>query len=185
MTDKPEWEMSDEALAKLSPAAMLARNLMVSEPEDPAAALQALFGTVDPTDEQIETVANDLGGELEEAVRSTDGKILRKDPMFPDRPDHADFWELSEVILRQDAAADNHEPLETILRDFDYESARYMAQQRGKRFMDLVKGGMEKGETNLELVMISMWMDGFVGGLQIGRSRAEDSMSDGSHRGQR
>ena len=55
-------------------------------------------------------------------------------PDFPGRPDHPDFWLLSQAVLDQDGQADVGQPVDDILaRRIDPDSAVYMAMQRALR----------------------------------------------------
>jgi hypothetical protein len=82
------------------------------------------------------------------------------DPRFPKRPDSADFWLLSQVVIDNDTAMDN----ETI--DFDDRLAQviepdavaYMAQQRALRIVG-------PSATKLQLAKVaSIWLDAFIAG---------------------
>jgi hypothetical protein len=169
--------MTREELMKISPAMAMAENLIGSD--DPEGALAALFGTPGPNGERPEVVFDATGGDLVDRLRSSTGtqQILKDDPMFPDRPQHPDFRDLVEVVLRQDGKADEGRSLEEVMQGFDYESVRYMAQQRALIFLQVASSDSDQA-----LLMTSMWLDGFVAGQQIGRTRPEISLRDASHR---
>jgi hypothetical protein len=178
---EPREPMTREELMKISPAMAMAENLIGSD--DPEGALAALFGTPGPDGKRPDVVFDATGSDLVDRLRRSTGtqQILKDDPMFPDRPQHPDFWDLVEVVLRQDEKADGGLPLEEAMQGFDYESVRYMAQQRAQTFLQ-----MAQPDSDQALLMTSMWLDGFVAGQQIGRARPEISLRDASHRtGQR
>lgn len=68
------------------------------------------------------------------------------DPRFPDRPNHADFWSLSEIVLWLDGQAEaraGQDPFEYPITDvgIDRASLEYMAEQRAARFVTVLQTG--------------------------------------------
>lgn len=62
------------------------------------------------------------------------------DDQFPDRPDHPDFWRLSDVVLQQDGAlqeaVDKDAEYDRIIAEHvDLDSVMYLAQQRAQRVL--------------------------------------------------
>lgn len=58
---------------------------------------------------------------------------LFNDPRHPDRPQHPDFWRLSDVVLRQDGATQEEGEagfLRILDETVDRDSLFYLAQQR-------------------------------------------------------
>jgi hypothetical protein len=93
--------------------------------------------------------------------------------LFPDRPDHPDFWRLSESVLKQDGKfSEGNEPFETVMAQMvDVESIVYMADQRADFLLD--KTGAPK-TLMLKGLLMSMYLDGFttgVGFTQAGGTR--------------
>lgn len=86
------------------------------------------------------------------------------DPRFPKRPDHPDFWRISEVVLQHDGeAVEGKLPLEEIVKDtVDPTSLTYFAMQRAG--MTCQKAGMPE---SLAPVLGSVWLDGFMAGAKF------------------
>jgi len=82
---------------------------------------------------------------------------------FPGRPDHPDFWKLSEVVLSLDAPAD--EVGASALLDactkvpIDLDTVMYMATQRASRVYGASLAGLVAG----------LWIDGFMAGERYSR----------------
>jgi hypothetical protein len=53
-----------------------------------------------------------------------------RDPRFPKRPQHPDFWRLSDAILEQDGRAEEGGEDVFTIADVDGDSIAYVAQQR-------------------------------------------------------
>lgn len=92
------------------------------------------------------------------------------DPRFPDRPQHPDFWRLSEVIVRIDGAAtEGGESVEDLM-GVDLESFMYFAQHRVRRARDLARHPSRPfGAESLEVLLMTLYMDAFA----LGKGFAE------------
>lgn len=95
------------------------------------------------------------------------------DPNFPDRPNHPDFWLISQVLIDTDAQMDNNtSPFEdTVGRVVDPKTLLYVAQQRG------IRSGIQNPGVRMKLE--AAWMDAFMAGaqfqaLKIRKAHAED-----------
>jgi hypothetical protein len=89
---------------------------------------------------------------------------------FPDRPDHPDFWKLSEIVLGLDGAIEEAERTggSDVFHDLatehcDLRSQLYMATQRVQRFL------LELGPVDGAMLAASAWIDGFQVGVRFGR----------------
>lgn len=81
---------------------------------------------------------------------------------FPGRPDHPDFWLISEALIENDAQADQGTPFEDMVsRIVNPEVLAYIAAQRARRTMDPLVGP------------IAAWMDGFIAGARYQHKRQE------------
>ena len=83
---------------------------------------------------------------------------------FPGRPDHADFWRLSESVLKQDGKMqEGQESFETVMSKIvDIDSICYMAEQRAEFLLD--KTGMRHSQV-LKGLLMSMYLDAFTTGV--------------------
>jgi hypothetical protein len=78
------------------------------------------------------------------------------------RPDHPDFWLISQAVLDQDAQADSGQSAAEILgRMINPDSVMYAAQQRAMRFT-IAFTGLEA-----ELKTAAAWTDGFLAGMRV------------------
>jgi hypothetical protein len=86
------------------------------------------------------------------------------DPRFPKRPQHPDFWRISEVVLQNDgASAEGKQPLEETVKDtVDLESLTYFAMQRGG--MACQRARLPE---SLAPVLGSIWIDAFMAGAKF------------------
>jgi len=90
---------------------------------------------------------------------------------FFNRPDHDDFWILSEIIIDSDEVATQQSLMDAIDGYIDLDSLVYMAQQRALRALRV--------ETEQELiegkeaiaVLASVWMDAFVTGIRYEKKK--------------
>lgn len=82
------------------------------------------------------------------------------------RPEHADFWLIAEVVQDLDDAADDVGLNRTV--DVDGDSLVYAAWQRALRMRSIVT---EKEEHKLA----AAWIDGFATGLNFQRRRDQNS----------
>jgi len=101
------------------------------------------------------------------------------DPNFPDRPEHPDFWGLSEIITTMDDTADTKGPHIVWQEDgVDITSLTYMARQRALRAKNLLVGATEKEKLTI------MWLDAFTAGLRFARKQAQPTITidDSQHR---
>jgi len=119
------------------------------------------------------------------------GPYPHPDPRFPDRPDHPDFWKLSEIINHFDDLADKGMDLMdvAILKGLDLKSLVYMAKQRALRALDTYKDteAYPEGSTNEETRVAASWLDGFMAGQDFGEDRAKRNeprivLGDAQHR---
>lgn len=95
------------------------------------------------------------------------------DPNFPDRPQHPDFWRLSEIILKQDGRVEDITSLEDandmiprmIQEQIDQTSLEYMSMVRSHRMLDsLRKAGLPFYP---EVAMTSMFLQGVLVGIEF------------------
>ena len=86
------------------------------------------------------------------------------DPRFPKRPNHPDFWRISEVVLQNDGQATEGDlSREDIVQDtVDLESLTYCAMQRAG--MSCQKAGLPEA---LAPVLGSVWLDAFLAGAKF------------------
>lgn len=84
-----------------------------------------------------------------------------RDARFPGRPQSADYWRISEVILWLDGQADAGVQVEAVVADaVDLEAALYAGKQRALRAV----GEPLRGTRPVEL-LAGMWLDGFMAGM--------------------
>lgn len=106
------------------------------------------------------------------------------DPEFPDRPQHPDFWALSEAVCSVDKYAGTGKTVADVLDDahFDADSLIYMARQRARRMLAHAKGGDVANE-QMVASLAAVWIDGCLAGLKVGDERstiAVDQVIDAS-----
>lgn len=83
-------------------------------------------------------------------------------PGFPGRPDHPDFWLLSQAVLDQDGQAGTGQPVQDILaRRIDPDSAVYMAMQRALRI-----------DPASQPRLATAWIDGLLAGMAFQHLKA-------------
>lgn len=86
---------------------------------------------------------------------------------FPNRPEHADFWLMAEVVQDLDSAADDGTNFERLVAPIvDPASLAYMASQRGLRAYTMLSGG---GQVRLS----AAWLDGFIAGAMYQKRKAD------------
>ena len=78
------------------------------------------------------------------------------------RPDHPDFWLLSEVVLDLDGQADNAMGSDAMDRMISSEVAVYFARQRALR---AVQAGLAGPSS--EPALAATWLDGLVAGMMM------------------
>lgn len=88
------------------------------------------------------------------------------DRAFPNRPDHPDFWRLSEVVLQLDGAIDEAEDKEAVwervVSDIvDIPSLEYMAEQRALRAVG------SAAPVALITKLTALYLDGFCAGAKF------------------
>ena len=87
-----------------------------------------------------------------------------RDPRFPDRPQHPDFWRLSESALLLDGRTDSGQSVDKAMSEYvDPESALYVVQQRTDAF--LVQMGYTDPPTSLKLLLRTAMLSGLVHGI--------------------
>lgn len=95
------------------------------------------------------------------------GERLREDPDFPTRPQHDDFWMMSDIVIKLDRDIHTqHKGIPEVFDDdldIDVYSAEYMAVQRGMRAIDVT-------EAPMTLSTLS-WLDGFTVGVLFARKK--------------
>lgn len=104
------------------------------------------------------------------------------DPRFPNRPDHDDFWLISQAligkIVRLAQKADSgyfgrgpRAALTTIIsRIVDMASLEYAASQRVLRMM-----GQFHLDDQMRSVGAGLWIDGFIAGAEYQRLKAKEN----------
>lgn len=89
---------------------------------------------------------------------------------FPNRPDHPDFWLLSETMVDIDSAADDGTSADRVLNPMvDSSSVMYAASQRGLRAHRMLSGG--------RTAFAAAWLDGFMVGALYRQRRLERKMT--------
>ena len=93
------------------------------------------------------------------------------DPRFPDRPNHPDFYLISQALIDTDARADAGEDLGSIVSDVvDPASLLYAADQRALRMAPFASQA-ESAK------MKSIWIDAFNAGAVYRDLKARDAQS--------
>jgi len=79
------------------------------------------------------------------------------------RPDHPDFWKLSEVLLSMDAETDTPGGFEKAVADanVDVASLTYVALQRARR-------AYLGDDPAVTMAFCAVWLDGFIAGQRYG-----------------
>jgi hypothetical protein len=78
---------------------------------------------------------------------------------YPGRPDHPDFWLISQALLDQDAQSAAGQDTEEILgRMIDPDSAMYAAVQRAKKL---------RNPDPKSAPVAGAWLDGFLAGMRV------------------
>lgn len=109
-----------------------------------------------------------------------------KDPEFPGRPDHPDFWLIAGITARNDEIADNSPQGKSILdvvaaTGTDPASVAYTSVNRAAKLAQVVPEDPKLSRRrNRVLFGSAMWMDGFLVGIELARKRAEvDDLEEG------
>lgn len=83
---------------------------------------------------------------------------------YPGRPDHPDFWLISQALIDQDAQADSGQDAEEILAAMiDPDSVTYAALQRAGR------------SSNPGPAVAAAWLDGFLTGMAVQQLKNKES----------
>jgi hypothetical protein len=93
-----------------------------------------------------------------------------RDPRFPNRPDHPDFWLMSEVLVAQDTQADQGVQSfdDMVNRYVDLKSLRYVAEQQAGMFIQ--QRGARKlvyGSREVEVMIEAAFLAAFVHGVRF------------------
>lgn len=102
------------------------------------------------------------------------------DPRFPGRPEHPDFWFMSQGVIEQDAQADAGQGFEDVVgRYVDVESVLYAAKQRVLRAQQqnrtvqmLLARLTARDRALLEVSSQTLWLDAFIQGLRFQQLKA-------------
>lgn len=102
------------------------------------------------------------------------------DPRYPKRPNHPDFWLISEVLVSQDASADQRvEPFEDMVGRFvDIDSLQYAAEEQTHMMVQRAdRGKLVYTASEVKLRMVSIFMGAFVHGIrfQIRKQRGSET----------
>jgi len=93
---------------------------------------------------------------------------------FPGRPDHPDFWLLSQALTDLDAQSDAGQDFVQVAgRLIDPASAVYVAQQRAQRAMMQSSPGVS-GVRAAFSVVGAAWLDGLLTGMAVQRARTQE-----------
>lgn len=97
---------------------------------------------------------------------------------MPQRPDHPDFWKLSNVLMRLDRALDPSNPDQEALErayeerlaeiGVDQKSVAYMATQRAFRALGIESRAellFDPQKAHLAIMLSSIWLDAFAAGV--------------------
>lgn len=88
---------------------------------------------------------------------------------YPNRPNHPDFWLISEALLDQDAQTDSGQGTQEVLgRMVDPESAAYAATERAKHALRV-----HPELRPYHAVLAGMWLDGMMTGMQVQQKKAD------------
>jgi len=85
--------------------------------------------------------------------------------LFPGRPDHPDFWRLSESVLKQDGRLqEENTSFEEVMAEFvDVDSVTYMAEERAKFILHHV--GMTS--EHMKGLLMTVYLDAFTTGVSF------------------
>lgn len=92
----------------------------------------------------------------------------------PKRPDHPDFWLISQAVIDNDAQADAKQGMDDILaRTADPKSALYVAEQRAMR----MAAHLPFSGPATMAVFGSLWIDGFMAGARFQALKDRDAQT--------
>jgi hypothetical protein len=98
---------------------------------------------------------------------------------FPGRPDHPDFWLLSQAVLDQDAQADSGQPVQDMLaRRIDPDAAVYMAGQRALRLQRALRI-----DPASQPQLAAAWIDGLLAGMAFQYLKAAQDIEQWAREG--
>lgn len=92
-------------------------------------------------------------------------------PAFPDRPDHPDFWRLSEILLQIDGRSneDGREVFDEVSDNIDPASLIYMAEGRAKHGLQEFVAAKRDRVTTTDVVALvtAAWVEAFLVGARF------------------
>lgn len=93
---------------------------------------------------------------------------LLHDPHFPDRPNHPDYWRLSEIVLQLDAQTlvDEVSIEDQVAKDVNIDSEFYIAVGRALRFRAKMDGPI-MSPTEFTAFCTALWTEGFLVGCRF------------------
>ena len=91
------------------------------------------------------------------------------DPRFPNRPNHPDFWRMSEIVIEMDRRTEAHpDKFEEIVGEIvDLDSLIYMATQRSLRAATLGRAT----PTSIMVHGTALWIDAFTVGYKFAKAK--------------
>jgi hypothetical protein len=91
-----------------------------------------------------------------------------RDPRFPSRPQHPDFWRLSEVVLKLDGdSTEGRRPLKASAEGrIDLASLAYLASQR----VGLLEQRVGELPDNVRASLAAMFLTGVLTGIEFERA---------------
>ena len=94
---------------------------------------------------------------------------------MPGRPDHPDFWKLSEVVLGNDGRMEDPDPkalVNLVEEVINMEVMVYVAQQRAMR--PLQESGAQAISAETFSILVAIWMDGFMAGAKYAQRHPKE-----------
>lgn len=88
----------------------------------------------------------------------------------PNRPEHPDFWIISEAVIDGDASVANGSYEDAVRRVVDLGSAIYMGKQRTSRLNEMEELGLTSTQMS---ALRAAWVDGFIAGAEYRRIKTE------------
>lgn len=97
------------------------------------------------------------------------------DKMYPNRPDHHDYWRLSELVLQVDAqATEDGRRLDNIVAEIiDPESLAYTAFQRAIRVLGVNTRGQVAARMGDIAKLATVYHEGFILGARFESKRKD------------
>lgn len=97
---------------------------------------------------------------------------------FPGRPDHPDFWLISESVIERDAQSESGQnPQEIAGRWIDPESASYAAVQRAALMAQAVPHGLS-GTAAKKAIAATAWLDGLLTGMRVQQKKTDPATDE-------